>query len=503
MATWYLVTGATNVSGQTSSSISITADNVKYMPIIGGNENYNSTSLLDKTNIFTFRKGSSGSHGFTYSGLFSGESTTNYSCLAIYTLSSSYKQGNISQFLVRDDSALFNYLSEYNINKTVARTLSGKYRITALENTYNYINTNLLSDRYYTDYYARLWLPLFDVKLNGVDYDYIACRCTATYGYQGTTSFSDASISNIYGCKKGENSLTRLTLSVNDIIDLQGDDIPINTFWYNLLSSQQRVWEYSDTIYNYNGDTILSILEQTPPVNAIDISVTGDDAIITYHYIDNTNKSVEISIPQIENRTFIGLSLKPFSSVAFINADGEEHQVSGILSSTFYLAYSKVNRPFTDSFEMNIYQNISENNRVDKTNYLTQLGTINGVLRESTSITEPVLTLEMETVPTFNYVYIPAFNRYYFVTEINSIRYNLWEISLSVDVLMTYKDGLYNLEAFINRSENNANNYIVDSKRVVEQGYDIELLTLETEIFDSNGSYVLTGFNLEIDNSGG
>lgn len=499
MPTWYLVTGASKDSSQTSSTITVIADNVKYMPIKSGTSDYNSTSLLSKTNVFTFRKGNYGSYGFTYSGLFSGSSTSTYSCMAICSSSSSYKQGNITQFLVRDDSALFSHLSTYYINKVVANTLSGKYKITSLASTYNYTNTNYLVDRYYTNYYARLWLPLFDVKLNGIEYDYIACRCTATYGYQSLASFSDAQISNIYGCKKGETSLTKLTLSAGDIIDLQGDDIPVNTFWYNLLSAQQRVWEYTDTIYNYSGTSVVSLLEQTPPVNSIDVSVAGDTATVTYHYIDNTTKAVEIDIPRIEYRTFAGLSYKPYTQIATIPPDGNVHEIAVENSTKFYLSYGRVNRPITEPFDMNLYQSTAEPNRVDKTNHLTSMGVLSGVLRDYTSITDLSIRVQMEAVPQFNYIFIESFNRYYFVTDIASVKENMWEISASCDVLMTYKDALYNCAAFIDRNEIDYNRMIVDNKTPLQQGQNVTTHFISNNLFSGAGTYVIQGINLGVE----
>lgn len=105
------------------------------------------------------------------------------------------------------------------------------------------------------------------------------------------------------------------------------------------------------------------------------------------------------------------------------------------------------------SMFLNLYQNTAENNKVDKTASLTSVGTICGVLREQCSVINPSLTIEYDDVPEFNYVYFPLFNRYYFVTNITSIKNGLWQIDLSVDVLMTYKDDITQQTAFIERSE--------------------------------------------------
>lgn len=104
-------------------------------------------------------------------------------------------------------------------------------------------------------------------------------------------------------------------------------------------------------------------------------------------------------------------------------------------------------------FEINLYQNKAEINRVDKTDYLVSVGTLNGYLREESSLIEPKLIIEYEEVPNFNYVYIAKFNRYYFVQEITSVRTKLFRITLKCDVLMSYKDKILNLNCYIARNE--------------------------------------------------
>ena len=143
-----------------------------------------------------------------------------------------------------------------------------------------------------------------------------------------------------------------------------------------------------------------------------------------------------------------------------------------------------------------LYKNTAEHNRVDKTQYLTEVGTIDGTFRSEASITNFAITIEYTKFIDFNYIYVPVFNRYYYVTDITVVRAGLYEISLSVDVLMSYKDALLNLKAFISRNEKQYNKYLIDNKRVIEQGYDVSTSIIENTLFKGEGSYVLTGFNL-------
>lgn len=58
-------------------------------------------------------------------------------------------------------------------------------------------------------------------------------------------------------------------------------------------------------------------------------------------------------------------------------------------------------------------------------------------LKSGTSLLSPTLLLNIASRPSYNYLSFEG--RYYFVTDIVSVRNNLWEISCSVDALATWK----------------------------------------------------------------
>ena len=65
---------------------------------------------------------------------------------------------------------------------------------------------------------------------------------------------------------------------------------------------------------------------------------------------------------------------------------------------------------------------------------------------------------------------------------------------MSVDVLMSYKEAIRGVNAFVDRNENTFNPNIIDKKRVIIQGVDTEVSTINNELFDNEIQFILTGF---------
>lgn len=120
-------------------------------------------------------------------------------------------------------------------------------------------------------------------------------------------------------------------------------------------------------------------------------------------------------------------------------------------------------------FDILLQRNNSEKNRVTKD--LTLLGTATGVLREQTSIVDPVVRIEcnLADVVKCNYITIAAFGRSYFVNNITSVRQGLVEFQCHVDVLSTYATEIKGTTAIIRRQENDWNLYLNDGTFKVYQ----------------------------------
>ena len=112
--------------------------------------------------------------------------------------------------------------------------------------------------------------------------------------------------------------------------------------------------------------------------------------------------------------------------------------------------------------QIKLYKNLSEVNTIGKS--LTEESERNGTLKDGCSVLSPSVVLTGENLSGFNYAYIPQFSRYYFIKEITSVKSGLWEISMRVDVLETYKDSIKANTAIIKRQEKIWDMYINDEK---------------------------------------
>lgn len=125
------------------------------------------------------------------------------------------------------------------------------------------------------------------------------------------------------------------------------------------------------------------------------------------------------------------------------------------------------------SFDINIQRNNSEKNRVTKN--ISNIMTVSGVLKEETSIIDPIIKIECDLadVTMCNYLTIPAFGRSYFVNNIRSVRNGLVEFSCHVDVLSSFASDIKSNSAIIKKQENDWNLYLNDGSFKVYQNPNV------------------------------
>lgn len=121
---------------------------------------------------------------------------------------------------------------------------------------------------------------------------------------------------------------------------------------------------------------------------------------------------------------------------------------------------------------LKLYYCDDDNNVVNKTlkNEVDQ--TI--VLLDSTSKENPKITIRKNesiefAIANYNYAFLDSpFNRHYYITDVKSVSGHTWELQLSVDVLMSFKDEILKQNAVIERSSKYFNTYITDDSYVVQ-----------------------------------
>lgn len=98
-----------------------------------------------------------------------------------------------------------------------------------------------------------------------------------------------------------------------------------------------------------------------------------------------------------------------------------------------------------------LYKTTSERNKIVKTLNSDDSLTLAGHLKAECSILQPVILVEMNgnLITQYNYCYIPEFGRYYFITNIESVRTNVWRIHCNVDALMTFNEQILNLNVIV------------------------------------------------------
>ncbi len=100
--------------------------------------------------------------------------------------------------------------------------------------------------------------------------------------------------------------------------------------------------------------------------------------------------------------------------------------------------------------EITLCVNNSEKNKLGKT--LSNLNVFSGSLKEETSAINPVVIMELVNPTGFNYAYIPEFGRYYFIDDIVSVRTGLWRLSMTVDVLESFKNEILGIPVILSDS---------------------------------------------------
>lgn len=101
--------------------------------------------------------------------------------------------------------------------------------------------------------------------------------------------------------------------------------------------------------------------------------------------------------------------------------------------------------------KVEFYKTTDNLKTVNKT--LTLNKAVDIVFRQSVDEQAPVIIMSSDNLNGSNYVFIPAFNRYYFISDVDNYTANLVRLHLTTDLLMTYKYIILNTPVQIKATE--------------------------------------------------
>lgn len=321
--------------------------------------------------------------------------------------------------------------------------ISGKY--TYNNKTVSFINDSLISG---------ITLPI-KFSINGINFKYMVISSYNAWRHgRGTSTKYVCGYNTPYNIKgnSAPADFHSYEINIGNTIDIDfgntSQEIP--QFVYDWFVQQfDKIYENVYAIKSVTGEA-LTTLTEAPPMISATLSAVGNAKYLTLTGENNNNYTMEWTSEAPQGKIFAGLATSKGGSIAI--PVGETSTINLTDSTDLYEVWQTY-RPPTTTFDINLYKNSAEPNKVDKTAELSTVGTISGVLRQECSLINPEIIIQYDKPPDFNYCYIANFGRYYYVENIVSMRQNLWRVRLRCDVLMTYKTQILNLNARIARQQ--------------------------------------------------
>lgn len=136
-----------------------------------------------------------------------------------------------------------------------------------------------------------------------------------------------------------------------------------------------------------------------------------------------------------------------------------------------------------------LYKTSSQKNKLAKT--ITNELTLPDVkLKGECSIEQPRLVISGLSDFTYNYLYIPSYSRYYYITDIVILNNELVQIECGVDVLMSFKEQILSNKGTIERNEEIYNSMFIDSTIPATIDNNIRTVKFPEQPFEST-SYII------------
>lgn len=118
--------------------------------------------------------------------------------------------------------------------------------------------------------------------------------------------------------------------------------------------------------------------------------------------------------------------------------------------------------------EVIFYYNASDDRVINKV--LISGQSYIGVPRDELDIMAPIIRFENDGILRYNYAYIPELQRYYVINNIVAFREGVWDVTFTVDVLMSFRGDIMALSVIVDKQsmDENGDEYIDDGSLVTD-----------------------------------
>lgn len=139
--------------------------------------------------------------------------------------------------------------------------------------------------------------------------------------------------------------------------------------------------------------------------------------------------------------------------------------------------------------QMTLYNYSGDRRRINK--FITTIASVNIIaITNDTNILSPSIIIGTRAF-NFNYVYIPNFNRYYYVDDFKLLGGERISLELSCDVLMSHKNAILSSPCIAERSSSNNDPYLRDNKVATKDEPSIYVRNMGTPSPFNTTTYVL------------
>lgn len=141
-----------------------------------------------------------------------------------------------------------------------------------------------------------------------------------------------------------------------------------------------------------------------------------------------------------------------------------------------------------------LYNTTSDAEHLDKDiTIISELSSVHPVA--PVDVMDPIInigSLDINTLNSVNYAYIPEYGRYYYVDPPTVSNNKVSALSLHVDVLMSFSSSIKNLTGLIARQENQYNLYLPDPEFKVYANTDKKTIRFSNVPFTKTPNFLLT-----------